>query len=248
MFIWQCAFNYGIINIINMLNKIIFFSTIILFCCLSFANPSLAKDNATVLTIIGDGSSTDANSEIVRWGQKIASSITHYPQKCPYANPPAYYYNVLNANISNGNYSAFKRPTGSICGLGVSTYLCTYLIADSLHLARKKTNISVGRDYNVLTMIRDWDNNPGWKVLKGNDRTTVSQIRPGDAVFLISNDFSHHHVEMITDVKINPTSGNGSIDIIQANGYSTSKYFFVRNWRVILISDTFDIIQFGHIP
>ncbi len=214
------------------------------------ATPYVDKTQTSVrLTIEGATAQPPKdNTDVSYWGKQIANALEPYPKPCPSSGNTL--YNVLRKTVTNGNYTAYKRP-GDSCGDSGSAYLCTYIIVDSYRLAKLKTKLTIGRDGYTWNMVDHWEENPGWQILRVNNFSSLSKIKAGDAIFSFdtptSRNSKYRHVKLIKSVKINPISGNGTIYSYQSNGYGPETSNMVRAWRV-LPTEHFDVFMFGAIP
>jgi hypothetical protein len=174
------------------------------------------------------------NNDILSWGGKILDNIQPYPTSC-YGT---YIYNVMLQTVTNGSYTARKKP-GSACGESGSTYYCSNLIIDSYNLAGINNNFS----QYVPRMIGQWPSVPGLTVRQSGN---VDGLQSGDAVFwLISSAASTaQHVDMIKSIDVS-SAGNGTLTTIDANTNSKENKFYVRNWNLIGKWITGNVAWFG---
>lgn len=196
----------------------------------------------TATTVVGEGGEPvltptpdGGNSEIARWAVTITSRLKKEGLYCLYNVQP---YN----NICNNNYCATRFTRGDCSGWW--GYLCTQLVIDSYNLAGNKNSFST----NTYFMEQAWEGKAGYRVMKTNSQSSLSQLRSGDVIFMFAtySATSLKHVVVIKDVNID-SNGNGEIDILQSNSHTTSSYYPVSRWKVIHYyrDDPNAILMFG---
>jgi len=167
-----------------------------------------------------------SGSDIVSWAQIIANNLKNVGWGfC--AQP--------NTSICNATgYCAMHRSGLCQHQAESQTYYCTDLVIDAYNLAGVKNNFS---DY-VPYMISNW-RSKGWTVLTQNNSASISQLKPGDVIFFMSNpndQASGDHVAIISSVNVTCTTSSGcsgTISILQANSNTTAWTFSVINGKFI---------------
>jgi len=202
---------------------------LVTFLFLAFLSLRGSSDALVIQTPIGNP--PELNSEIIHWGRVLADTIQPYEQLCGWGYKM---YNKLTIRLSSNGYTTPYR-TGS-CGFSGNTFFCTNIVKSSYALAGHQNSWS----QSVFHMARNWQTKgPGYAVLTENNRSSVSQIKPGDVFFMGSEPDSldtfssgHRHVILVEDVNIDPTTGWGRINYVQSNGPKTRSHLRVENWVV----------------
>ena len=134
----------------------------------------------------------------------------------------------MEATISNGTYTAMKKSggiSGISCGIAESSYYCTDLIIDSYNLAGIKNSLSEW----VPTMINQWSGLPGGTVIRSND---THLVQPGDVIFWLDSSGAGQHVDVVSNVTIDQSTGIGTISTYDANTWSVTNRWSVVGWRI----------------
>lgn len=168
-----------------------------------------------------------ATSSAVNYAQEITNNLNKLGKNCLYNKQP-------DNKICNSNGRCATTSQGQCAGY--SGYLCTQLIVDSYNLAGLENNFA----RRVYFMSKYWTDKAGYVILRENNPSTTSQLRPGDVFFMsdlpngLSKNVGNHHVVIIRKIVPFPLppSGDGRIYLLQANGHATSGFDFVRNWKV----------------
>lgn len=123
---------------------------------------------------------------------------------------------------------------------GFIHYWCTFLITDAYKLAGIKNVTTNGF---VVDMHSWWMKASGFKYVEydktSDKKQAVLQIGPGYAMFMENvylGDKQHAHVGMVAEVKVNKSTGNGTITTHEANSSKPHKTYQVAKWQIQRIS------------
>jgi hypothetical protein len=167
---------------------------------------------------------SEAQSNSILYWAKTISDVLELATPCP--GP---IYNRMQTSFRNNGYTSRKEP-GSCDGYGGS-YFCTYLVGDSYQLA----GINAPTGSTVASLVKNWTG-AGFSLVKENN---MRNIAPGDAVFwataqsprAVSSTY-FKHTDIVYAVNINPTTGNGYMQTIDANANIKIVKYNVINWVI----------------
>jgi len=161
----------------------------------------------------GNPPPTNGGNSPLAWAKLINAALEH-----PYDK-----YNRMETKFTNNGYTA-RRKKGiyedhlKTPAVKSNAYWCTYLTGDAYKLAGYKAPYASGVD----ALVNAWAGTRGsvtYSLIKNND---LHGIQPGDAVFWGSVLNNPHwgdwaHTDIISEVNINPSNGNGYFKTIDAN-------------------------------
>lgn len=183
--------------------------------CIKVGNPTTPNP---CLTIGGGGLLGD----VLSWAVQITSKLTRGGDG---------YLNKIAEAITNNGYSSATCPGNCYA----NTYWCTYLIVDSYNLAGHK-GLTRGAHAAVVTM-RKWWYTEGIKngyiyIDYPADNQSITQVKPGYAIFMETTAGVHtggEHVNMVKSISLDER-GNGEIVTYDSNSSSISHTITIRNY------------------
>lgn len=163
----------------------------------------LAKCSPSSTTVSSSGNL----SAVVQWAQKINDALES-------GNPPTS-YNRMQADISNGSYSATKRSAQDRGVSPTGIYWCTNLVIDSYNLAGI-TGLNASHQ-GVRGMMDFWKKTPEYNFIPYTGLDSLKQAQPGSALFRIyDSNYEFDHVSIIKTISIDER-GNGDIKTLDSN-------------------------------
>lgn len=188
--------------------------------------------------ITGTPTGEPSNREVVYWSETITKSLSKKASNCVTFNVQT------NPNICNASNkcATVVQNSGADCQ-GYAGYLCTLLVIDAYNLSGLYHNFS----HYVLFMMLEWTKAPGYRLIPAAaGEPALSQVEPGDVIFMVTRDGSGHHVVIVEDKRVDQ-NGSGTINVLESNGYEPTDQYTVHDWMpyVSLDQDQDPVLTYG---
>lgn len=183
------------------------------------------------------------NGDLNAKAYSCASQISPHLQLCKMWNYGGYcrLVDTVNCNgIDSTNRTGLTDPT---------RYWCTNLVKDAVSMAYGQPQSTFNLSESVVGQTSNWKAKgwPYYSYFYGNHEDVLKKVKPGCAMFMMSEyevHNGHEHVAVLKSVDLDQY-GNGTVRTLDANGPVKESQYQVHNWDFVPVSYLYPQISYG---